>query len=791
MLGAGRKGHPSEGFSAMKKVMLVMAVYGGALALCMVLLGLVLKVWRVDLTVPFHAHGDGLVYHVWTKGLCENGWYLHNRFTGLPDGTDMHDFPMADNLHFAVLKLLTLVFAPIVACNLYCLLTFPLATWSALLVFRHFRLSGGPALVASLLFTFLPYHFFRGLVHLFLAGYYLVPLIIMVILWVHSDWDGGVVPSPRPWPRRRWAVALLICGLVGSAGVYYAFFACFLLLVAGLTRSLGHRQLAPLARALVLIATLSLAVFVNLSPTLLYLARHGKNTAAVQRACFECELTGLKIVQLLLPVTGHRVHALAHVKGIYNDPRSALNNENDSASLGLVGAVGFVVLAGRLLARRGKLWADPLQDSLANLNAWAVALGTVGGLGSLFAVLVSPWIRAYNRISIYIAFMALFAVALLLDRLRQTLVPRGRRKGPFSREPEATAVAHAVASGSRLNSLGNRTLAAATRYLTGSTRKQLLFTGLLGVLLTAGVLDQTGYFTAPYYHQAKSECASTAEFVQRIETQLPEQAWIYQLPYVPFFEHMPPGRMAHYDHLQGYLFSKNLCWSYGAMASRPAGQWQRQLAGKPVREVVRLLCWAGFSGLYVDRFGYGDNGAAIEAELTGLLREQPLVSWNQRLVFFNLQDYNRVLRQSFPEDQWPAQRLAAMHPVEFSWHGGFRPLEGTWENTWRWCVSTGELHILNSLDVPRTVVLTMDCKAAPGKPALLRIQGPSLVTEKIIHEQEANLALTVTVPPGTSVMKFACAACPGSSPYEPQNQLFRIANFSDAETVPFYERAPK
>ena len=46
-----------------------------------------------------------------------------------------------------------------------------------------------------------------------------------------------------------------------------------------------------------------------------------------------------------------------------------------------------------------------------------VLLGTIGGLGSMFAFFVSPMLRAYNRISIFIEYVSILAVALLVNEL--------------------------------------------------------------------------------------------------------------------------------------------------------------------------------------------------------------------------------------------------------------------------------------------------------------------------------------------------------------------------------------
>src|SRR5204862_231532 len=111
-----------------------------------------------------------------------------NPALGAPAGLDLRDVPLSDNnFHFLLLKLLGLFTSDYgLVINLFFLLTFPLVTLSALYVFRQFKISLAPALFASLLYTFLPFHFIRGQHHLFYAAYYLVPLMVMVTLWIAS-----------------------------------------------------------------------------------------------------------------------------------------------------------------------------------------------------------------------------------------------------------------------------------------------------------------------------------------------------------------------------------------------------------------------------------------------------------------------------------------------------------------------------------------------------------------------------------------------------------------------------
>ena len=138
------------------------------------------------------------------------------------------------------------------------------------------------------------------------------------------------------WASGKFLGSVLICLLMSCGGVYYAFFGCCLLVAAGAAGSFAARKLAPLGSALVLTMIVAFSTVLVLSPSLLYRLKHDANPEAVRRYSGEAEWYGLKLSQLVLPVTGHRVPLLARLKDRYNQPQTPLNNENDSATLGIV-----------------------------------------------------------------------------------------------------------------------------------------------------------------------------------------------------------------------------------------------------------------------------------------------------------------------------------------------------------------------------------------------------------------------------------------------------------------------
>ncbi|HKX19331.1 MAG TPA: hypothetical protein VJT33_15075 [bacterium] len=528
------------------------------------------------------------------KGLVENGWPLRNPLLGAPGTSELYDFPEASNLDLGLMKLVALAskdYATVL--NTFFLLTFPLTVVTSLYALRQLRISYPSAIVGSLLYSFLPYHFLRGESHLFLAAYYVAPLIVVVAVWILRP-DGGPKHERFGWPAAKVAAGIGIALAVASSFIYYAVFGAFIIAIAGLLAvRLQDRRVrrARMTLAACLAGLIAFTYLLNVSPSLLYIVQHGRNRVMSVRDPAEAQIYGLKIATLFLPIAHHRVHLLASIRARY-DEGAPLTNENGMASLGAVGAIGFLLLLTNLTLGIPEGQDKAMLHNLASLNLACVLLGTLGGLGTL-ASHVLPLLRSYNRISIFIGFFSLAAVMMVLDRLSAWL--RERRGG---------WVVYPV----------------------------------LATLVLAGVWDQTSPSYVPDYAALRAVDASDAAFVGRLEASSPLHAMIFQLPYMQFPEPLGdfPPTLETYTHLRGYLHSRTLRWSYGAMKGRAVDAWQKTVASQPMGELVAAVRAAGFSGIYVDRNGYADGGRTVMAALSEALRTTPLVSPNGRLVYFPL-----------------------------------------------------------------------------------------------------------------------------------------------------------
>ena len=567
-----------------------MAWYAGTLALCCMLVACGLRLDQADLSCPFTYDGDSLLILPLVKATVDRGFGGHwrNERLGAPAIQELHDFPVIDHLHFFAIWLLGFAAPdPGLLYNLYYLLTYPLTALTAMRAFRRLRLSLPAAAAGGLLFAFLPYHHLRGEAHYFLAAYWLVPLSLLSVLAIcNGEYPFFNLTNPTrqrgdhvyPSLTRRvgeadnmgnYRIHLMCCkstatvvlmAATASAGAYYAFFTCAFLAFAGVYGTLMYRKPQALISAAACIAIIVAFGIINHAPTLLYQREHGRNPVTV-RFAKEADLYGLKIAHLVLPIDDHNLRPLARLKACYNSPFRTLENENTAASLGLVGTIGlFGLVVAVLFPIR---LARPVRP-LAGLTLFGVLLATLGGFGSVFNLLAFAHIRAYNRISVFLAFFCILATVWPIDRFLSL------RKGK-----------------------------AAFWY------PRLVWP----LVLLFGFLDQTphSWFRSKVVKTHEVEASryrADRRFFSAIESTLPPHAAVFCLPYTQYPE---SAQHDDYDHVRGYLHTQTMCWSYGAMKGREADAWQVEAAFAEPHEMSQRLIYRGFTGLYIDSRRYAQE----------------------------------------------------------------------------------------------------------------------------------------------------------------------------------------
>ncbi len=686
----------------------------------------------IDLRVPFGVASDHNFGQMLVKNFVQGRHFYVNPLLGAPGQQELYDFPLPIWLHLIVLGVIGLFTQDFgLATNIFYLVGYPLVSISCLYALRRLGVSAGLAVAGAILFAFLPFHLLRNEGHLFLSAYYLVPLAMLVCIWVGTGRD--ILNLDRRRTGKLFAfgtngtIALVTCFLVGWDSPYYAFFTAFLIALGSLLAWVrdGNRRAA--LTAAILIAVIVVSIGIAVVPNTLYVRAHGPSEVA-KRQPVESEMFALTLAQLVAPVSNHRLTFLSHWKAKYNS-HALLVNENDTAALGIVGVLGMVALFGCLLGAE----CSATLYCLAILTLGAFLLGTMGGLGALFSFTISPEIRAYNRISVDIAFLCIAAFMLVADRLLSS-------------------------------------------YKTTSSRWITLGVAPL-LLIVLGIHDQVprGLMPMPARRETEKLFASDAEFVKRIEAAAPN-GMIFQLPYFPFPESWPVNQLADYEELKGYLHSDSLRWSYGSMKLRETDKWISSVSEKPIHEMLSTIATKEFTGLYIDRNGYKDHGVSLESAVKFLLEQDPIVGENGRLSFFRLDRaaLASLQRQTAPDKL--ARLDAILHPPSVDTGSGCFPKEQNAAGEWNWCGTDGVIVITNPSQIARKVGVQATFATGFANGSLLHLEEPGQDRTLQIDNGGKPWNAEMTVGPGTTQIHLRCGCRRVVAPNDSRALYLQVLN---------------
>ncbi|MEO6988944.1 MAG: hypothetical protein ABI239_09905 [Aquihabitans sp.] len=596
------------------------------------------RVWRMPLRLPFDSRSDATLISMMTKTIGERGWYYNQPRLGAPFGQQFYDFPHGgESIQLFGMKVLTWLTGDWgLAMNLYFLAGTGFLAAVTFLVLRHLRFGPVVSGVAALIYTFMPYHFAHGQMHLWRSTYFTAPLAVLLLVWATSWRERFLIEPAKIGPGslrsnlrvRRVLFAVAVAMVVAGSETMTTAFTMTLLAAGAVVGAIRWREPQRLlvSGALVLVMAGTFAVFS--APTLNFYRVHGSNDLAASRVVTESEWYGLKLSRLVTPEPGHRSDFLSDV-GSKAQERSIVPSERGQA-LGLLGTAGFLgAIYGAIAGRRRRIedldvapgWdRAALRDHAGVFTLLALLFGTIGGMSVLLAMAGFAQVRVWDRILLIIAFFAMTTVLIWSENFAAWV----RTRQPQRYRPILGAVAVAV--------------------------------------LAFGLWDGTPPVRTPTA-QVEARHASDRAFVADIEAQMPDGTAIFQLPVLAFPEVKAPGQMVDYDPLRGFLAdSGTLRWSYGSVKGRPSGDWQTHLRDYvgPVAGLPGLL-GLGFTGLWVDTYGYTDDGAEI-AQIADVVGGKPLTSPDGRFLFFDLRPYKARLGMSDEQLQEETRTVLQVEP---------------------------------------------------------------------------------------------------------------------------------
>lgn len=469
---------------------------------------------------------------------------------GAPFVASWNDFPMSEDVLYFLVGVVARFVGVFLAINLGLLVASVLAGLSFFFVARRLHLGRPFVFMGAVLFALSPFLFARGVHHYSLSFYFVAPWQVLVSTWLASR--GGVL-----FGSRRFTISALV--VVGTAWsmVYFFFFGLQLWTIGFVAGRLRHGKRPVHTRAFLALLGLSLggALLVNLD-SLVWLAKHGPNPAAVVRSKNDVEQYALKTVDFFLPGGNHRF-AAGRALAKQGAATRVTSGEAPSPYLGVLGGLSLLALLGYGFVRIARRSLD-LPATWALMAIWLILFHTVGGGSSFMGVLGATLLRSVNRVSILVFVYALLFVAWALPRWLRRL-------------PAASHWGLAVG---------------------------------LGIL---GAWEATPEGTAESVAQGHRVAQSDRQLVEEAEAVLPPGSLVFELPPMHFPE-SPAAAVDAYELFRPYFFSKHLVYSFGDVKGRPNANWKFGVASRPLPELYAELKRKGFAAVYVNFKAYGGPG---------------------------------------------------------------------------------------------------------------------------------------------------------------------------------------
>jgi hypothetical protein len=491
-----------------------------------------------------------------------------NEHLGFPAGMDSRYFPGLDVTQGVFAQAVNAATgSSFLGVNLLLLLSYPVVAAIAYLTIRLTGFRGPIAIALAASYALIPYHWDRGLGHVYLATMYSAALGVALALLIGS----GSIPRALAPGRLAWLRWSLLIGLVVAiawSGIYYAFFTLILAGASWVWRlAMGddRRSLLLSAAPLVAIAVLFVS---GLLPALVQMRVDAPLAPISERLPVESVTYAGNLAMAVLPAPLSDLPGLAGYNS-WAASVASVTPAGESSGLGnfgtwiTFGCLLVFLIGGVLRLRAARVRQPPVvQGSVTwSLVAYLVVVATLFfvplSLNLLFANLVSPQIRGWNRLLPMILLLFVLGACVVLARWS----PR-----PVLSLPIALVILAATVSGS--------------------------------VLPYRSLYEGTARNAAVLADQAR-------DYAAQVNAAIPDVCGVLQLPYVPYPEAgLTPPALQDYEHFVTALLNPGKNFSYGAVKNTSASTFVTGLSTPLTPGDLTRLQQAGFCAVHLDLRGY-------------------------------------------------------------------------------------------------------------------------------------------------------------------------------------------
>jgi phosphoglycerol transferase len=676
--------------------------------------------------------GDGLTNYATAKGIIDGLNGTVNPYLGAPHGQSIFAIPSLDVIYLASISLVAVIAQNgIFAVNFIFYLGFGLAFASSFWVLKKRSSPKLLNIILSLSFAFIPEHWSRQ-GHVALSMYWTIPLSVYFCILLGSNAFQKRYQKTTNKKKEFFTIFLILLFLTFQ-GSYYSFFTLFfagsVLILNVISSRRIHKVSVSIFFAQVLFFMSATTIMARISIS------QGTNLAVFQRATWESILYGGQLPYLFLPWPGSGIPGTSRIQAVLVNAYPA-SNENQIWSATLISLITVAVFCSTILhISRGKLITkkNTIEPLIYQMFFLGFFLYISGGIGFLIAV-IEPQLRAWNRVSFFLAFLAIIWLVEQVPKIKLII-----KSIPY---------------------ISNRisTIEPVTYFL----------------LLTLVLVDQfpIGLKIQPsIYRQNQDEVRF---FSATLDNYLPKDCVVLQIPAAKFPEMPPIEKMADYDLLYPYLFTKNIKFTYGSIKGSEHSNWQELLPKSYSTSFLELLAANGFCGLMWDRNGLRN---AEFAQLTDSLENQNLLphfSKSKRWGFVSLFSIQNTLSDS----QISALRNKLLDAPFVYFDSGFSTLESGPEGSFIWATrSKAMIKIVNPSNKLIRKKIEFQVKTSPmGNPRDLQILTAGIVKRYSLHSETTPIYQEyIMIPPKSTAQIEISVSGKGDNVFgDPRTFFFQV-----------------
>ena len=681
-----------------------------------------LRLYDYDLKIPFNYWGDTIQILMYIKSLVQNGWTFEIPQLSAPFTMSAAAFPVATSTDWLLMKAISLFTSEVgLILNLFWLFTLVLSAWAATFSIRLLCVGRWLALMGGVLYAFLPFALMRNVGHLSLV-YYAVPLLSLLAVRI-------ALPETldAKQDKKILGAGYFGCLVQGFSYIYFSFFA---VLLFGFSALINRKSKFAIRAALIASVIVVASVAINLSPSFYSWHANGVPPQMNYKSAKEAEIYGAKLRMMLAPHPENPIGLLATWGGKDIAAKFPNENENRTARLGIYGAFGLLLLLA--IALRVFNAGGSLLPTLSNISLFTILVITVGGFGAIFNLLIVPDIRCYNRFSVFLSFFSITAVCVWIQsRIMQASTELRKRA----------------------------LMVCITVFAIFSLYDQLLDSGGLRIRQKTDIL------------QARQE----QELVRKLEGLSTGDLKIFQFPITAYPPDGGQNKMTTYAHGQPHLWSSHLNWSWPSFSQRHRA-WQDKIPTLRDEALLKYLVFSGFDLVWVDRYGYKDNGTELIKMLINAGAKEQLAGSSDRYAILDLHVYKKQLIKSIGQTKFDAESFAVLNAIQVVWKGGFYEQEiNPAGMPFRWSEKHSSMALKNFSDCKVRVCFDFDLASESTGQVYVTAGERQLVlnTESRLAHHRLEFELT---PQSELSVQFSTKIARVHAPRDPREMFFYLAN---------------